>query len=67
MRSADRHSARRSAWTATIVARATISAGSAPTRGQGVLKVGMTAADLPITTGNPDKGFEGYRFVGYNL
>ncbi len=34
---------------------------------QGVLKVGMTAADLPITTGNPDQGFEGYRFVGYNL
>src|SRR5580692_7976035 len=36
-------------------------------RAQGVLKVGMTAADLPITTGNPDQGFEGYRFVGYNL
>jgi peptide/nickel transport system substrate-binding protein len=34
---------------------------------QGVLKIGMTAADLPITTGNPDQGFEGYRFVGYNL
>ena len=27
----------------------------------------MTAGDLPITTGNPDQGFEGYRFVGYNL
>ncbi len=36
-------------------------------RAQGILKVGMTAADLPITTGNPDQGFEGYRFVGYNL
>ncbi|HVE22082.1 MAG TPA: ABC transporter substrate-binding protein [Acidocella sp.] len=34
---------------------------------QGVLKIGMTASDLPITTGNPDQGFEGYRFVGYNL
>src|SRR5262249_21487725 len=28
---------------------------------------GMTAGDLPITTGNPDQGFEGYRFVGYDL
>ena len=27
----------------------------------------MTAGDLPVTTGNPDQGFEGYRFVGYNL
>ena len=27
----------------------------------------MTAGDLPATTGNPDQGFEGYRFVGYNL
>ena len=33
----------------------------------GTLTVGMTAGDLPATTGNPDQGFEGYRFVGYNL
>jgi peptide/nickel transport system substrate-binding protein len=33
----------------------------------GTLTVGMTAGDLPVTTGNPDQGFEGYRFVGYNL
>jgi peptide/nickel transport system substrate-binding protein len=25
------------------------------------------AGDIPVTTGNPDQGFEGYRFVGYNL
>ena len=35
--------------------------------GGGTLVIGMTAGDLPITTGNPDQGFEGYRFVGYNL
>jgi peptide/nickel transport system substrate-binding protein len=34
---------------------------------RGTLVVGMTAGDLPVTTGNPDQGFEGYRFVGYNL
>src|SRR5437879_2010742 len=33
----------------------------------GTLTAGMTAGDLPVTTGNPDQGFEGYRFVGYNL
>ena len=33
----------------------------------GTVTVGMTAGDLPATTGNPDQGFEGYRFVGYNL
>ena len=36
-------------------------------RAEGTLTVGMTAGDLPVTTGNPDQGFEGYRFVGYNL
>jgi peptide/nickel transport system substrate-binding protein len=34
---------------------------------ESVLTVGMTAGDIPVTTGNPDQGFEGYRFVGYNL
>ena len=33
----------------------------------GTLTVAMTAGDVPVTTGNPDQGFEGYRFVGYNL
>ncbi len=38
-----------------------------PAQAGGNLTVGMTAGDLPVTTGNPDQGFEGYRFVGYNL
>ncbi len=33
--------------------------------GQQVLRVGMTAADLPSTHGIPNNGFEGYRFLGY--
>jgi len=33
----------------------------------GTLIVAMTADDVPVTTGNPDQGFEGYRFVGYNV
>ncbi|MBM6595226.1 ABC transporter substrate-binding protein [Microvirga pudoricolor] len=34
---------------------------------ESVLRVAMTAGDVPITIGHPDQGFEGYRFVGYNL
>ena len=34
---------------------------------QGTLTVAMTAGDLPVTTGVPDQGFEGNRFVGLNI
>lgn len=34
---------------------------------ESVLRVAMTAGDIPITIGQPDQGFEGYRFVGYNI
>src|SRR6266487_4104863 len=40
---------------------------SAPALADSTLTVAMTAGDIPVTTGNPDQGFEGYRFVGYNL
>ncbi len=33
----------------------------------GVLTVAMTAGDIPVTGGNPDQGFEGFRFVATNL
>jgi peptide/nickel transport system substrate-binding protein len=29
-----------------------------------VLTIGMTAADIPRTLGQPDQGFEGNRFTG---
>jgi oligopeptide transport system substrate-binding protein len=35
--------------------------------GESVLRVAMTAGDLPDWTGQPSQGFEGYRFVGFNL
>jgi peptide/nickel transport system substrate-binding protein len=34
---------------------------------ESVLKVAMTAADIPDFTGAPDQGYEGYRFAGYTL
>jgi len=36
-------------------------------RAQGSLRVGMTANDVPLTWGQPDNGFEGYRFMGLLL
>ncbi|MCC5900521.1 MAG: ABC transporter substrate-binding protein [Halomonas sp.] len=32
-----------------------------------VLRIAMTASDIPLTTGQPDSGFEGYRFLGYTI
>ena len=34
---------------------------------QTTLRIGMTAADIPATTSQPDSGFEGNRFVGLTL
>src|SRR5438093_2695310 len=31
----------------------------------GALRIAMTASDVPTTTGAPDNGFEGLRFLGY--
>jgi peptide/nickel transport system substrate-binding protein len=43
-----------------------ISAAQAQGRG-GTLRIGMTAADIPYTAGQPDQGGEGYRFIGYHM
>ena len=40
---------------------------SGPAAAGGVLRIGMTAADIPLTAGQPDNGFEGYRFTGYTI
>jgi ABC-type transport system substrate-binding protein len=38
-----------------------------PAHAESVLRVAMTAGDIPLTIEQPDQGFEGYRFVGYNI
>jgi peptide/nickel transport system substrate-binding protein len=38
-----------------------------PGHSQGVLRIGMTASDIPRSNGTPDNGFEGYRFLGYPI
>ncbi len=52
---------------ATLALAAGLVGAAAPSQADSVLTVGMTAGDIPVTTGNPDQGFEGFRFVGYNL
>jgi ABC-type transport system substrate-binding protein len=52
-------------WTLTAALVGSMAA--APAKAGGVLTIGMTAGDLPVTTGNPDQGFEGFRFVGWSL
>src|ERR1700756_2657629 len=44
-----------------------IALSAAPAFSQSTLRIGMTAADIPQTTGQPDQGFEGYRFAGYTI
>jgi peptide/nickel transport system substrate-binding protein len=34
-------------------------------RAAGTLRIAMTATDVPTTTGAPDNGYEGVRFLGY--
>jgi peptide/nickel transport system substrate-binding protein len=36
-----------------------------PAHGEEVLRIAMTASDVPTTTGMPNNGFEGMRFLGY--
>ncbi|MGP0093027.1 MAG: ABC transporter substrate-binding protein [Xanthobacteraceae bacterium] len=38
-----------------------------PASAQGVLRIGMTASDIPLTTGQTDQGAEGMRFLGYTV
>jgi ABC-type transport system substrate-binding protein len=40
-------------------------AAALPARGEDVLRIGMTASDIPTTTGLPNNGFEGMRFLGF--
>ncbi len=48
-----------------VVGAQTIAANKA--EAGGTLRVGMTAADIPLSYGQPDNGFEGFRFMGLML
>ena len=55
----------RSVRTALVVAALTLSNGVA--FASGTLRIGMTASDIPLTTGQTDQGGEGMRFMGYTV
>lgn len=40
---------------------------ASPVLAAGTLRIGMTAADIPLTTGQTDQGGEGQRFMGFTV
>ena len=48
-----------------VIAALTLSSGIA--LASGTLRIGMTASDIPLTTGQTDQGGEGMRFMGYTV
>src|SRR3981081_3017541 len=55
--------------TAAAMLLAMLSAGARPgsAAAETILRIGMTAADIPRTLGQPDQGFEGNRFTGLTI
>lgn len=51
-------------FTAAIAVGAVLNLAGNTAHAQGNLRIGMTANDVPLTWGQPDNGFEGYRFMG---
>jgi peptide/nickel transport system substrate-binding protein len=47
-----------------LISAALLAAAGAATAQEKVLRIAMTAADIPRTLGQPDQGFEGNRFTG---
>ena len=46
---------------------ATMAMAATPALAQKTLRIAMTASDVPTTTGMPNNGFEGMRFLGYPI
>jgi peptide/nickel transport system substrate-binding protein len=56
-------------WAAALTCLATglATLASSAASAQGTLRIGMTASDIPLTTGQTDQGGEGMRFMGYTV
>ena len=52
---------------ASVVGVSLLLGASSAAFAQGVLRIGMTASDIPLTTGQTDQGGEGMRFMGYTV
>jgi ABC-type transport system substrate-binding protein len=51
--------------TGASLALLTLGIAAVPAHAGGTLRIAMTAGDVPTTTGMPNQGFEGMRFLGY--
>lgn len=51
----------------SAVAAISLLAHAPSSHAESVLRIGMTAADIPRTLGQPDQGFEGNRFTGLTM
>src|ERR1700743_3130452 len=58
---------RRAVAAAIMLATAAFMGGPRAASAETVLRIGMTAADIPRTLGQPDQGFEGNRFTGLTM
>src|SRR3569833_3199963 len=58
---------KRAAVAAAMMTTAAVLALPAQAGAESVLRIGMTAADIPRTLGQPDQGFEGNRFTGLTM
>ncbi len=50
-----------------IMLAAAVTLAASSVLAQGTLRIGMTASDIPLTTGQTDQGGEGMRFMGYTV
>ncbi|WP_410051341.1 ABC transporter substrate-binding protein [Bradyrhizobium sp. SZCCHNR1051] len=57
----------RAAVAAAMMTTVSVLALPAQACAESVLRIGMTAADIPRTLGQPDQGFEGNRFTGLTM
>jgi len=55
----------RRGFMAAVAGAAVLPGVPASAAGAQILRIGMTAADLPTTHGIPNNGGEGFRFLGY--
>src|SRR5262245_9629536 len=54
-------------WSSRLLAVMLSLAFASAASAEGTLRIGMTASDIPYTGGQTDQGFEGFRFVGYQV